>query len=235
MRTTKRHRPMCRVICSPPDIDRSDLELELEWARVDGSCGDELAATWAHLLVRVDGAAVTEVFDHRSLSVRRHIFVPLYPVAEWLATHWWSLLYETEAPGRSDYESRHNLRFGREGFALPNLLLKPLGERASIEWYPLDLPDARLSFPGSGARVVELARVRDRLSDFIDTVIARLDQQGVADTFLHQEWQSIQSVNEEEASFCRTAAPSRDPRSSPRCNRAHGLPAPADHARRCAR
>jgi hypothetical protein len=75
-----------------------DLQLELEWERVDGSRGDELAATWARFSLSVAGVPVTEVFDHRSLSVRRHIFVPLYPIAEWLVAHWWVLFYEAEAP-----------------------------------------------------------------------------------------------------------------------------------------
>jgi hypothetical protein len=184
----------------------NDLQLELEWDRVDGSRGGELAATFARFSIRIDGKTISEVFDHRSRSVRQHLFVPLYPLAEWLASHWWSLLYEAEAPNRNDYELRHNLRFGREGYAFPDLLIRPLGERASIEWRALDLPDAGISFSGNGSRLLDLANVRQELSDLIDTVIARLDQQGVTDTFLHQEWRNIQCADEEEAAFCEAAA-----------------------------
>ncbi len=184
----------------------TDLRFDLEWDRVDGSRGDELTATWARFAVKVDNTVITEVYDHRSLSVRQHIFVSLYPLAEWLASHWWSILYEAEAPGRSDYERRHNLRLGREGFVLPELLIKPTGERAVLEWRALDLPDARIGFSSSGNRILELASVRQALADLIDTVVARLDQQGVTDTFLHHEWQNIQVADEDEAAFCIAAA-----------------------------
>jgi len=103
-------------------------------------------------------------------------------LAEWLATHWWLLLSEVPAPGREDYERRHNLRFGREGFALPDLSIEPSGERTSLKWRAFDLPDARIGFTGAGACNLELEGVRQSFADLIETVLARLDQQGVAET-----------------------------------------------------
>ena len=184
----------------------NELCFEVEWEQVDGSRGDELAATWARLAIRVGGATITQVKDYRSYGLRDRILIPLYPLAEWIATHWWSLLYEVQAPGREGYERRHNLRFGREGFALPDLFIKPTGERALIEWRALELPEARVGFSAGGTRDLELASIRDSLSDLIETVLARLDQQGVTDTGLHQEWRAIQAADEAEAAFCRAAA-----------------------------
>ena len=184
----------------------SELRFKIEWERVDGSRGDELAATWARLSIQVGDATVTLVNDYRSRGLRDHVLIPLYPLAEWLAAHWWLVLYEVQAPGREDYERRHNLRFGREGFALPDLLIEPSGERASLKWRALELPDARIGFVGNGACDLDLECLRQNLADLIETVVARLDQQGVADTCLHQEWQSIQSADEDEAAFCIAAA-----------------------------
>ena len=182
------------------------LRFELEWERVDGSRGDELAATWARLAIRVEDATITRVNDYRSLGLRDHLLIPVYPLAEWIATHWWTLLYEAQAPGRDGYEQRHNLRFGREGFALPDLLIKPMGERAWIEWRALELPQARVGFPTSGARDLDLDDIRNALADLIETVLARLDQQDVTDTCLHQEWQTIQAADAMETTFCIAAA-----------------------------
>lgn len=50
---------------------------------------------------------------------------------------------------RADYEQRHNLRLGREGFALPDLLIKSTGQRALIEWRPTEIADARVGFPAA--------------------------------------------------------------------------------------
>lgn len=86
-------------------------------------------------------------------------------------------------PGRDGYDLRHNLRFGREGFALPNLLIKPTGARALLEWHPFHLPEAQISFTGNGTRVVPLRSIQEALAALIDTVLDRLDQQGVTDSY----------------------------------------------------
>jgi len=183
-----------------------ELKFDLEWHEVNGSRGMELAATWARLAIRIDGTTVTEAYDLRAQSVRQSVLVPLYPLAEWLASHWWGLLYEAETPGRDGYDLRHNLRFGREGFALPNLLINPTGARALLEWHPFHLPEAQISFTGNGTRVVPLRSIQEALAALIDTVLDRLDQQGVTDSYLHQEWQTIQGTDEDEAAFCIAAA-----------------------------
>lgn len=179
----------------------SDLAIGIEWERVQGSRGDELAATWARFSLKIGDAFITTLHDHRSRSVRHHVLVPLYPIAEWIASHWWSLLFEAETPVRADYEQRHNLRLGREGFALPDLLIKSTGQRALIEWRPTEIADARVGFPGRGSHVLDLAVVRDAFAELIETVLARLDEAGITDSFLHQEWQGIQRADEEETAF----------------------------------
>lgn len=184
----------------------TELRFELEWERVDGSRGDELAATWARLAIRVGESTITRVNDYRSRGLRDHLLIPLYPLAEWIAAHWWSLLYEVQAPGRDRYEYRHNLRYGREGFALPDLLIKPTGEHALIEWRALDLAAAHIGFTSSGTCDLDLDSIRNTLADLIETVLARLDQEGVTDTSLHQEWLAIQTADDAEADFCRAAA-----------------------------
>ena len=185
----------------------TDLRFEFDWESVSGSRGDELVATWARLAIRVGDETVTRVNDYRSRGLRDHVLIPLYPLAEWLAAHWWFLLYEVQSPGREDYERRHSLRFGREGFALPDLSIEPSGaERTSLKWRPFDLPEARIGFTGTGSCDLDPERVRHSLADLIDTVVDRLDQQGIADTCLHQDWQAIQSADEEEAAFCIAAA-----------------------------
>src|SRR5438128_9433679 len=76
----------------------SSIDFEFEWIDPAEAKGAELRATWAQLRVLVDGRLVTRVIDSTSRSVRTNIFLPLYPMAEWLATNWWSLLHEVEGP-----------------------------------------------------------------------------------------------------------------------------------------
>lgn len=184
----------------------SDLDFDLEWEDVEGARGKELRATWARFALRLGDITVTEAYDARARSVREHLLIPLYPVAEWIATHWWSLLYEPEAPGRSEYARRHNLRYCREGFAFPNLAIKPAGEQVNMEWWPLELPAERLRFARTGSDQTSLVMVRDKLAELVSTVIDRLDVQRIGETLLHQEWEAVTSADEEEAAFCIAAA-----------------------------
>lgn len=187
----------------------SKLTLDFEWIDPAGARGAELRATWASLQFSVDGSPITRLIDEVSRSVRSRLFLPLYPVAEWLATHWWFLFHEVETPGRStshQYEKRHNLRHGAEGFALPSLTIQPLGDQVRLIWKPVRLEAQNLEFTASGADQVSTEELRQTLGSFIGAVLRRLQEQGVQDTLLEKEWSSIQEADEEEREFCSAAA-----------------------------
>jgi uncharacterized protein DUF955 len=187
----------------------SKLTLDFEWIDPAEAKGPELRATWARLQMSVDENAITRLIDNASRSVRSSLFLPLYPLAEWLATHWWLLFFEVETPGRSiseQYDLRHNLRHGAEGFALPSLTLQPMGERIRSVWQPLRLDVQNLEFTASGTAYIPAVELRQTLADFIVAVLARLHQQGVEDTLLEQEWRVIQTIDPQELEYCSAVA-----------------------------
>lgn len=189
------------------------LEIQFDWEEPEGARGPELRATWASLRIAVDGRAVTRVYDRRLNSVRERIYLPLYPVAEWLAASWWRLLHESWIPARSrDYWSRHNVRYGREGFALPDLVLAPRGESIEVQWQHADLPDLDLEFLGGGSVVVRRTDLERELRRLLDAVLQRLRDQNVAETLFEEEWERIRGTEPEEEAFARIAATvGRDP------------------------
>src|SRR4051794_9160013 len=67
------------------------LRIEPEWLGAEGVKSPELAATWCRLSISVDGRVVTRVEDLAANSIRSGIFCSAYPLAEWIATHWWPL------------------------------------------------------------------------------------------------------------------------------------------------
>ncbi len=71
-------------------IETGDLSLRSEWQDAPGVRAAELRATWARLEIWAGDTCVTRVEDE-SPSERRSIFVPLYPLAEWIAYNWWFL------------------------------------------------------------------------------------------------------------------------------------------------
>lgn len=189
----------------------SELDFQVEWESPQGARGHELRATWARLHIAVGSQAnkdVTEVEDKVAGSVRKAVYGPLYPLAEWIATNWWAIHYEISSPNRSavnGYAKRHDLSAAGEGFALPSLTFEPEGNRILLCWSRRDLPEARVRFLNSGRQYLDRRQVEEALGRLVSNVVARLEDQGCRDTLLAEEWRSIQEADPEEQDFCRLA------------------------------
>ncbi len=188
----------------------SGLQFEFAWESPQAAGGAELRATWAHLVITINGIPVTQVHDYNARSVRNGIYLPLYPLTEWFAMSWWPLLFELETPRRevhSDYPRRHSLRFSREGFALPDLTIRPVGNnKISLEWKSSDLPMCGVRFLQQGSALLSRAEVQEAMTILINGVVKRLECEGIAQAPLVEEWRTIDSADKEEREFCRTAA-----------------------------
>lgn len=186
----------------------SSLELRFDWEDPGGAQGAELRATWARLEIRVDDTTITRVIDQRVRSWREYVVLPIYPLAEWLVSHWWALWLEPErscAPDPVSFLQRHSLVHAREGFALPALSILPSGEWVQLRWQAEELPHQQISFPCSGTAWITAAEAQDALGGFITSVVERLDQQGIRETRLQDDWQAILNADTEEEVFCRCA------------------------------
>jgi len=152
---------------------------------------------------------VTQLIDGRSRALREAVYGPLYPLAEWVAMNWWSLRHEVETSqtGRwRTYAKRHSLRAVGEGFALPDLRVKARGRFTELEWVGFEVPGTSIHFVGSGTAVLDTDSVGEGLARLVSGVVARLDSEGVAGTPLQEEWAAIQTVEPDEADFCKVAA-----------------------------
>ena len=184
------------------------FRFETEWIAADVR-GRELAATWASLRIDVDGETVTRVEDERARTVRDHVHVPLYVLAEWLVTNWWFLFHEVENPAKEGdpaYARRHALGASREGYAFPDLQVSPAGARTRLAWRSDRLEWANVEFLREGATWIESGEFRDRCSEFVDLVVRRLAALNVEGTLLQEEWAAIRTAGADESKFCRVAA-----------------------------
>jgi len=185
------------------------LRIEFDWEDPQAAKGPELRATWARLIIMVNGVPITQVQDYGARSVRDGIYVPLYPLAEWLAMHWWSLFHEYENPRRvasGSYAMRHNLRYAQEGFALPDLAIRPMGRTVSLAWKISDMPARGVRFLQEGLAHIETDVVYEALQQFITAVLRRLDIMEVPNTPLEDEWKAIEASEPEEQRFCEAVA-----------------------------
>lgn len=185
------------------------LSFDWDWMDGPGVNGPELAATWACLRIKVGQSVVTQVLDERAKTVREHLFVPLYPMAEWLAVNWWFLTAEQErAVNHEDtaFARRHSLAANREGYAYPDLHVFPFGNLTRLAWYRGTSPWAKIRFLDDGETQIESAEFREICGDLVDSVVARLVGCGIEDSLLQQEWAAVREADAEETDFCRTAA-----------------------------
>ncbi len=187
----------------------TEVCFETEWHDGEGINGAELSATFASLRIDIHGQAVTRVFDLRARTVRDSVYVPLYPLAEWLASHWWFLAYEFENPTKNsdpEFDRRHRLGANTEGYAFPDLTVVSADTRTRLTWDNSSSPWSKIIFLERGQASVEREEFRRACTDLIDRVVRRLSAFDIRDTFLQEEWLAIQTADNEETSFCETAA-----------------------------
>lgn len=204
-----------------------------EWDRPDGVAAPELAATWARLEMWADSTCITQVEDAEVGSARRGIYCSLYPLAEWIAFNWWLLqAHSRPASLRSSspawsaqrktsqppWLKHHNIRAAGDGFAWPDLAVLPSGDRTRVVWRadrgkPLSKP---IRYLVDGDAELPSALVMRALAEVVESVLARLDEQGITASTLADEWQAISEASPEEREFCIAAARiGRDPYALP--------------------
>lgn len=187
----------------------SELKFDFSWRDAPGASDPAILHTMAELRIMVDGQAVTRVLDRKSRSDRESVFVALYPVAEWIVANWWPLLEENLAPRREDrlsFEARHCLYGAGDGFARPKLTIIPEGEIVLLQWKGCALERQPVEFLAAGTARLPREHLRVELSDFVEAVLARLSSFGVEDSWLAQEWQALNKLDEEQEVFCQASA-----------------------------
>ncbi len=208
-------------------MDSVDLQINFEWEPGEQVRAPELSATWARLEIWVGPECVTQVEDVESRSVRRSVYGALYPLAEWVAYNWWLLRADTRPASlqpslwtytalRGDrtalnrWLSHHNLRAAGDGFSWPDLTILPEGRSTRLVWRADGAGQSQAQRPvrfiRSGEAWVETQALESTLAHLADSVLTRLSEQGVKETVLATEWESLRHTDAEEADFCLAAA-----------------------------
>ena len=185
------------------------LDLDIEWLEAPAVANAELRETWARLSVRVEDATPCALLDDASGSVRTSLYLPLYPLAEWFAYHWWTIFYEsysTSRDSRAGYHFRHSFIGAAEGFLLPDLAFYPMGDFMQLLWHPRSVEHASIRFLNEGLACLDKAEVMRRVTAFIDSVVNRLEARNIYDSALQLEWAAVRGLSVEERRFCQTSA-----------------------------
>lgn len=187
------------------------LKLEFEWQDPKKVQGPELQSTWASFTMHVEDQCLTKVFDQDAKTIRSTIYIPLYPLAEWMIWNWWSLLYEPEVSWlrqSRQYAKRHNMSCVGEGISLPDVEFLPLGDWVQVVWKPKQHPYQNVEFVSHGQALVTRQEMETKFYEFVHMVCTRLEQQDITDTWLQSGWDVLhQSLgDEQESAFCKAVS-----------------------------
>ncbi|MBN1296795.1 hypothetical protein JXA80_08430 [bacterium] len=167
----------------------NSLELHQQWTGYDFGA-PEVRSTMAQFRIIVDGINLAGNENTWSQSVQDHILVSTYPLADWMLQSWWRLLYEPIPHGNKPdiaWRMSHELGSAGHGFVWPKILFVSDGENVHIWASPSTGAAGQsvrylngLPTPAS----IPLTEFERTLTDFVSTVVERLETVRVPDTHL---------------------------------------------------
>lgn len=181
--------------------------IDLQWPADPGRGGHAiLDASLVRFQMKVGEKALT-TYQTEKGDTGSFLTIPTYYLIEWLALNWWSFLYEPrkidDQNAERDFRSRHWFGFARNGFALPDVLFSPAGDKVEIIAKSAFLRFAGLGFTESLDTFVETTTVKREFSSFIDNVLNVLTKKGIIGTDAHIAWKRVVETTAEEEPYCR--------------------------------
>jgi hypothetical protein len=183
----------------------SEFKIRNVWMPVKGG-NSEADATMCKLTISVGGNVATEFVDRRG-ELSKHMEVPAYYLAEWIAENWWPLLWEPrkseDDSDSAEFLARHSFLAAQHGFALPKILIVALGRLLHVSASPRDVALADVRFVRVGSASCPRDDVEKELRTFVSSVVARLEEAGVRESYLQDAWTMVSETDADEAQFCK--------------------------------
>lgn len=192
------------------------LQFEFDPVSQPAASDDIERSTWCALSIRVGNRFVSNVWDKSLRQERRHLYLPAFPIAEWLVQNWWSFLYEgcrwdrvPVLPSQDrewQWNRRHCLRTADAALMLPALYLFHDGQSLRAEWHddpPGSMPNMPGEFISQGVSPLDPQATVESLSVFIDETLRRVSHlPDLRVTDLVHHWQAVQAADSSEKNFC---------------------------------
>jgi hypothetical protein len=184
------------------------FEISTKWIQATSDLKrSEDDATLAQLLMTLADVNITKFRDDYSREISSHLEVPAYFLAEWIAENWWPLLWEPrkneDDEPDPEFMSRHSLLAAQHGFALPKLLLLPIGRSIQLSASARNVSLADVRFLNGAMETFPRDQVEVELRTFVNKVVARLEESRISDTYLQDAWQLVIETTSDEVQFCQ--------------------------------
>ncbi|MEQ9358500.1 ImmA/IrrE family metallo-endopeptidase [Coleofasciculus chthonoplastes] len=176
----------------------NSLSLNFDWL-TSGNDSPEIQQTMGMFGLRVVDISLTQNEDTFSKTIRDTVLVSAYPLAAWIASSWWRLIFEplppTNAKPSVNWRMAHELTAANQGFIWPRVILASDTELMQIWSTPskaVEQQSVRYINGLEGSCPINLHEFELKAEKFIETVLSRLNATGVRDTPLANLWQELQ-------------------------------------------
>ena len=174
------------------------LTLNFDWLPSVNNA-PEIQQTMGMFGLQAGEVNLTENQDIWSQKICPTVLVSAYPLASWMASSWWRLLFEP-LPARGkpsvDWRMAHELTASNQGFIWPRVIFASDTKSMQI-WATSSDPANKQSvryINGLDRQVLENFFEFDQMAAaFIESVISRLNQTGVPGTSLAHLWEEVQA------------------------------------------
>lgn len=172
------------------------LEFQWEWLAPFEPESLE-AVTFADMKICLGEKAVTELEDDRSRTLRRGMYVSVYPLALFLAANWWRLRWEPK-PLQEDpaWRMRHCLPAIGEGYVWPDLTFASDGEGILVTARSTEKSrTASVRYIADSAGWVPAVFFERAVGQCIEGVLSRLEAFDLTRSELAQVWAAVRAEN----------------------------------------
>ena len=175
-------------------------ELEFQWEWLSPFEPSSLEGlTFADMKITVGGQCVTELEDDRSQTLRKGMYISVYPMALFLAANWWRLRWESK-PLQEDPEwrMRHCLPAIGEGYVWPDLTFTSDGEGILLTVRSREKSrTSPVRYLADFSAWVPARSFEGAVRNCIEGVLSRLDAVGMSTTDLADLWDEILAENDD--------------------------------------
>lgn len=176
----------------------NSLSLNFEWL-TSGNDSPQIRQTMGMFGLKVGDISLARNEDTWSQTIRDSVLVSAYPLAAWMVSSWWRLLYEPLPPTGTrpsvSWKMAHELTAANQGFIWPRVILASDTELMQI-WSTASnaIEQQSVRYINSLDRPfpVDLLEFEQTAKAFIESVLSRLDATGITNTPLANLWQEVQ-------------------------------------------
>lgn len=149
--------------------------------------------------LKVGDISLTRNEDTWSQTIHDTVLVSAYPLAAWIASSWWKLLYQSLPPTGTkpsvSWRMAHELTAANQGFIWPRIILASDTQFMQI-WSTVsnaaDQQSVRYINSLDQPFLINLLDFQQTAKTFIESVLYRLEATGIVNTPLASLWQEVQ-------------------------------------------